>query len=76
LQEALRIKGSYPKVMNRNKAIKEGNKEISPHAPPQKNKTPVIEGLEVHSAGRTFQISNHNFDDLVKIRAFYNKFCI
>lgn len=44
LQEALRIKGAYTKVINSNKAIKEVNKEISPHRPPQKTKAPVNTG--------------------------------
>jgi hypothetical protein len=45
LQEALRIKGSYAKVTNRNKANKDENQKISPQAPPQKNKTPVNTGV-------------------------------
>lgn len=45
LQEALRIKGAYTKVINRNKAIKEEGKEISPHTSPQTNKTPVNTGV-------------------------------
>jgi len=44
LQEALRIKGNYRKVMNTNKALKAGDKEISPQAPPRKNKAPVNTG--------------------------------
>ncbi|MGQ0829865.1 MAG: hypothetical protein ACT4ON_15875 [Bacteroidota bacterium] len=38
LQEALRIKGIYKKVINRNKAFKEEEKEIHPHLHPKKAK--------------------------------------
>lgn len=44
LQEALRIKGAYTKVTNRNKAINDHVNEISPQPSPQKNKTPVNTG--------------------------------
>ena len=44
LQEALRIKGSYAKVTNSNKAFKEAKQKITPQAPPQKNNTPVNTG--------------------------------
>jgi hypothetical protein len=45
LQEALRIKGSYKKVTNSNKANFVASDGISPQCSPRKNKTPVNTGV-------------------------------
>ncbi|MCF8451066.1 MAG: hypothetical protein K9G49_14430 [Taibaiella sp.] len=48
LQEALRIKGSYTKVTNSNKAFKEAKQKISPQAPPPKKKPCIYRGLKFY----------------------------